>query len=81
MKEIKHYLLKNILIKLEIIKIHHNITLLIPTGEGWHYPAVKIFSELLREITFIVLIVFIPLENKVNFNRIEKYVKIKAFVT
>ena len=67
--------------KTYILLIFQNITLLIPTGEGWHYPAVKIFSALLREITFIILIVFIPLENKVNFNRIEKYVKIKAFVT
>ena len=51
--------------------------------EGWHYLAVKkIFAllhkklQIMREI-FIVLIVLILLEEKINLNLMKKYVKIK----
>ena len=54
--------------------------------EGWHYLAVKkIFAllhkklQIMREI-FIVLIVLILLEEKINLNLMKKYVKIKMSV-
>ena len=50
--------------------------------EGWHYLAVKKLSVLLRGktskhvVTFIAWITFILLEQKINLNRMKRYVKI-----
>ena len=54
--------------------------------EGWHYLAVKkIFALLHKKLQiirgiFIVLIVLILLEEKINLNLMKKYVKIKMSV-
>ena len=54
--------------------------------EGWHYLAVKKLSALshkkLQNITgiFIVQVVFMPLEQKINLNLMKKYVKIKIYM-
>ena len=58
-------------------------------NEGWHYLAVKKLSVLLHGITskhdfykwfFLVWIVFVLLEQKINLNVMKKYVEIKIFV-
>ena len=68
----------------------HVITLIISNEEGckrrrWYYLAVKRLSALTSKRyglnIFIVYIVFIPLDQKINLNRIKEYVKIKPFVT
>ena len=62
------------------------ILLMILNGEGWHYLAVNELSALFREkrqnimMIFIVYIEVIPLQQKTNLNRINKYVKVKVFV-
>ena len=59
---------------------------MIPNREGWHYPAFKKLSALLREITskphgdFYCLISFFH-SKTANSNCIKDYVKIKIFVT
>ena len=55
------------------------IILMIPNEEkgGWHFLAVKKIFILNIMMIFIVWIVFIPLEQKINLNLMKKYVKIK----
>ena len=60
---------------------------MIPNGEGWHYPAVKKLSALLRGITFehhgdfYRLNCLHSLLQKTNVNLIKKYVKQNIFIT
>ena len=62
-----------------------DIFLMIPNREGWHYPAVKKLSALLRGITskhhgdFYCLNCLHSLLEKTNVNLIKKYVKKKVF--